>query len=183
MDEKIAFYSAIVVLIGNIVVLITQLYKFSRLNKSLSRTTHIYNVSDLKKSLEKPFEGVWQVCGIFEKYQGVGKRHRSSGFATFVWNESQNVYDVYYTYSTEKDNDNIDMVTAICTGQARDVNGGQKIKLTMRINNRTILGDIHPNSQYFDLVSKKILVIDGKIIEIKFLFDTVNTKGEICFRR
>lgn len=185
MKDQFAFYSAVVVFLGNLVVLIIQVIKLVKLKKELSRTTRIYNIADLKKSLEKPFEGAWKVSGIFEIYHGNKVEHRSSGFAIFLWDEIESNYDVYYTYSTRKNYDNIDLVTAICTGKAYDLNHGKKIKLSMKIDNRTTLDQINTNSQSFNFISKKIVTINNRITEIKFLFDAGNgyTRGEIRFER
>ncbi len=154
----------------------------------LENSKRIANISDLKKFLDKPLEGIWEMRGEFEKYHGNTARYVSSGFATFSWNESTEKYDVWYAYSTQKENDNTDLVTAICSGSAsskKNGNIGREIKMTMHIDGRTSADGVNANSRTFEFVSKNIIIQSDKAIEIEIPFCSGDkkTEGVIHFRR
>lgn len=176
----ISLVSTAILLVINII----QLVKAVRLENS----KRIANITDLKKFLDKPLEGIWEMKGIFEKYHGNTARYVSSGFATFSWNEGKEKYDIWYSYSTQKENDNTDLVTAICSGSASgDKNGnvGKTVKMTMHIDYRTSADGANANSRSFEFISKKITNQSDRITEIEIPFSSRDgqSKGTIYFRR
>lgn len=184
MVDIISLISAFVLLAINIV----QLVKTFMLKKDVEKARRVANITDLKNFLYKPLEGTWQVDGLFEKYHGSNDNHRAWGVATFTWNENSEKYDVFYAYSTQKENSAVDLVTSICTGSATcEKNGdvGATLTLRMDINRRTAADNYNANSRSFVFVSKKINRVSDKITGIQFPFATNDgtTKGNIYFRR
>lgn len=187
MNDNIALYAALVTLIGNLVVLITQIFKLTKVNNKLSHSIHVDRVADLKRALEFPLEGVWSVKGTFKPYHGVNEEHRSSGFIIFTWNEENGNYFVKYAYSAQKSNASEDLVTALCSGSATYITkcGKPEIKLDMNIEGRTASDRSIPNFRHFKLVSSKISTdkASKKVNDIIFPFNSPQSNGEIHITR
>lgn len=167
--NNVQFGAALIAFITNIIILITQLVQVYRLKNQIKGIRIIINnTTDLKLALNKPLEGMWEVRGQYKKYHNETAIHNCSGYVNFCWNDLYKRYDVYYVYSVRKENDVIDLVTAICSGIAIcDENGNieanKKLTLQMKIDNRCSIDKFNNSSKTFELISNKIVKKVGLI--------------------
>lgn len=181
------FAVAMVALLGNFLLVCVQIMQIYRLKKEFNDVKIVVNnISDLKRALNKPLDGVWEVRGEYELYHGTRQIHNCTGYSVFTWNEDEKRYEVYYSYSVRKEQDTVDLVTAICRGNARgDNNGdvGRKLVLDMRICSRSAADETNSNAPIFEFKTEKICRSADRITKLEFEFETNGSKGKICFSR
>lgn len=191
MDD-IQFWGIIIAFTTNIIILITQAIQVYKLKKELKEVKLVINsTSELKRALNKPFEGIWEVRGFYAKYHNIELPHDCTGFADITWNDENKRYDIVYTYSVRQTKAPTDLVTAICRGTSTcDENGylnkNKKLILNMKISNRTSSNGIINNLPSFEFISKKIDFYDETRVrakKIEFDFSTNNSSGTIYFQR
>lgn len=187
--DSIALWSAVAGCLANLILLITHLVQMLKLQKEMKDVKIIVNnTSELKQSLNKPFEGSWEVRGIYSRYHDIEGVFNCAGFVNFLWNDSQKKYEVYYVYSVRKQQDLSDLVTAYCKGSATcneegNVDKDGKIHLLMTVINRSATDQFINLSNTFELVSSKITKTLNKYNEIEFSFKNIKSEGTIKFVR
>lgn len=187
--DNVAFWTAIVGCVTNLILLITQLVQVVKLKKEMKDVKVIVNsTAELKQSLCKPFEGTWEVRGEYIKYHGVEAPHYCNGFVNFTWNEVQKRYDIYYVYSVRKEGDNSDLVTAVCKGisvcnEEGNLIRNDKLTLELTICNRSSADGVTNQSPTFEFCSDKVEKIGKKYSKIKFVFKNKNSNGNLYFVR
>ena len=134
----IAVSSLLAVFIANVTSLIIQYQQVKRLNE-LQVT--IRDVNDLRESLAKPLEGVWDYKLEFAKFFGdKDKPYESNGKAIIIWHSAGNYYDVYIGYGIKYQWGTEDVVTGLISGTLRTDEEGwpeQPFELPMRYDHRT----------------------------------------------
>ena len=177
---------AVLTLLTSILTLIKSWMEIKKLKENLERIQIVANPREMKEALIKPLEGLWSVSGLFEKFQGENVIHYSSGYASFLWDDSLDRYDIVYSYSVSKSHENTDCVTAICRGYALVGNSEfpRNLDLIMKIENITSAENINnPQSKDFTLKTTFETEIQKSLREMKFSFQTDITNGTIRFSR
>jgi hypothetical protein len=98
-EEKVKLWTAIGTLFGVVAGFGVTASQLLNQSKDLQRIEQNFrNLSDLRKALRMPLEGLWDYHVEFAKYFGKVSPHRkvSGGIAVFLWNEgSAPGYDIY----------------------------------------------------------------------------------------
>lgn len=185
--DNIPYLGSTIALAANIIVFITAIIQVYKLKKELKDVKIVINnTSDLRQSLIKPLEGVWEVRGSYTKYHYVVAIHNCTGYAFFYWDDIYKRYNVYYAYSVRKEQESIDLVTAICNGIAvSDENGkvGKKLVIQLTINSRSAIDGVNYFSKIFEFTTNKLIKKEDKINRLEFEFKNSKTEGVIKFIR
>lgn len=177
------YLGAIIAFVTNIIILITQIVQVTKLKKEIKDVKIVVNnTSELKKALNKPLEGIWEVSGKYDRYHDDDTVHNCSGYANFIWDDINKKYNIKYSYSVRKEQSVSDLVTAICSGDCRcnsngEIDHNSRLKLKMTINSRSATDNIESISNSFEFISEKITSQGDGITEIKFPFKTRTSDG------
>jgi hypothetical protein len=133
----IALASLLAALVATITSLIIQYRQVQRLDE-LQIT--IRDTNDLRESLRKPLEGLWEYKLEFAKYFGQESPYISTGKAIIIWQPTSNDYGVYIAYGVKQQWGVEEVVTGFLSGTLRTNGDGwpeEPFDLPMRYDHRT----------------------------------------------
>jgi hypothetical protein len=94
----------------------------------------IRDTEDIRNTLQKPFEGVWNYRVDFTLFHGKNELYESKGKAIFIWNPTNLNYDVYIGYSICKKGLQSVVVCGFLKGYIRADQSGWPISEKFQIN-------------------------------------------------
>ncbi len=136
---------AVISLLGVIAATTTTLIMQHRQSQRLDLLqASIRDTDELRESLRKPLEGVWEHRIEFSKYFGQNIKYNSSGKAIFVWQAANSNYAVYIGYGIKKEFGSEEVVSGFLTGTLQANKDGwpaEPFEINLRYAHRTGKGD------------------------------------------
>jgi hypothetical protein len=132
---------ALISLVGALAATTTSLiiqYKQSQRLDELQVT--VRDTNELRESLRKPLEGVWEYKLEFTKYFGKEEPYVSTGTAIIVWRPASNDHEVYIVYGIKPKWGVEEVVTGFISGTLRTNGDGwpeEPFEIPMRYIHRT----------------------------------------------
>lgn len=174
-----------------VVLLLANLVQLKKVRKDVSELKVVVkDTKEIREALSKSFEGDWKVKGKFSKFQGKSNPHYSTGLASFSWSPDEARYNVNYVYSVQKEKSDKDEITCFSNGQlSTDYDGRlsakEKISINFEIHSRTSTAEYEEaESKHFSLENGSYTIANsGRATELKFKFETDDTKGIVKFVR
>jgi hypothetical protein len=149
----------------------------------------IRNADDLRESLRKPLEGVWDFKLEFSKFFGQEAPYISTGKAIIVWRAASNDYVVYVGYGIKQQWGTEEIVTGFASGTLRANGDGwpvEPFEIPMRYDYRTgKVGFERTIGETFSLMdgTSKRDETNKQAVRLTMKFENESTVGKVIMWR
>ena len=129
------------------------------------------------------FEGIWELEGYFECFQGNEKPHQSLGYLVLKKKSGCDIYAAIDCYSVTPYGNLVNVVTAICYGTAHYDQGSNQLICQLTIEQRTADNNTIYERKRFRFILNPNFDYESDNYEMVSAFETSNTRGNLTYRK
>lgn len=183
-----ASIASVLAVITGIVNLIISIRKSKQLKAQIDNVTAVINTTDdLRKSVLRSLEGIWELRGDFDKFRQVNAHHYSKGYLILQWNVRMENYDALYIYSVFEDYGEQPIVTVVAKGFSNgdiSLNQSGTFKISFSIDTRAAKESLANIAKTFDLsFAAEYRNESNYVHRLISSYETDGTIGQLVFQR